>query len=106
MPSRKGCPNKNKTFLLGRLQEMYGDDFHPILRMAENAAKMQELLDTVDKDDKTIMFQGLKVAIEAWDKVAQYTEPKLKAVEHTGKDGEDLKILVVDYSSGYNAEDE
>lgn len=95
MPSRKGCPNKNKAFLLGRLQEMYGDDFHPILRMAENATKMQELLDKVDEDDKTIMFQGLRAAIDAWEKVAQYTEPKLKAVEHTGPGGGPLEITEI-----------
>ena len=42
MPSRAGSPNKNKAFLLNRLQDMYGDDFHPIMRMAENAALLHE----------------------------------------------------------------
>ncbi len=106
MPSRKGSPNKNKMFLLKRLQDMYGDDFHPILRMAENATKMQELLDEVDEKDKSIMFQGLRTAIDAWEKVAQYTEPKLKAVEHTGADGKDLTIKVVDFTGEYNGSDD
>ena len=95
MPSRKGSPNKNKTFLLNRLQDMYGKDFHPILRMAENADRMQTLLDEVDPDDKAILFQGLKTAVDAWEKVAAYTEPKLKAVEHTGPDGGPLQITEV-----------
>lgn len=75
MPSRAGSPNRNKAFLLDRLRDMYGDDFHPIMRMAENAVTLHEQargsLDTTD----------LKASIDAWDKIAQYTEPKLKASE-------------------------
>ena len=75
MPSRAGSPNKNKAFLLNRLQDMYGDDFHPIMRMAENAALLHEQArNTSDATD-------LKASIDAWDKIAAYTEPKLKASE-------------------------
>ena len=75
MPSRAGSPNKNKAFLLSRLQAMYGDQFHPIMRMAEQAAKLHNLAsNSEDRDD-------LKSSIDAWDKIAQYTEPKLKATE-------------------------
>lgn len=84
MPSRKGIPNKNKSFLLKRLQDMYGDDFHPIMRMAENAVELQKIAQT------ECDVQAHKAALDGWDKVAQYTEPKLKAVEMTGKDGSDL----------------
>ena len=70
-----GASNRNKSFLLNRLKDMYGDDFHPIMRMAENAVMLHEqargTLDTTD----------LKASIDAWDKIAQYTEPKLKASE-------------------------
>jgi len=61
--------------LLSRLQAMYGDQFHPIMRMAEQAAKLHNLAsNSEDRDD-------LKSSIDAWDKIAQYTEPKLKATE-------------------------
>jgi len=49
MPGRLGSPNKNKKFLLNRLQYMYVQDFHPIMKMAENAviqaSQMLELLE-------------------------------------------------------------
>ena len=51
MPSRLGSPNKNKKFLLNRLQDMYGKDFHPIMKMAENAIRLHEIAsrnDTID----------------------------------------------------------
>ena len=75
MPSRAGSPNKNKAFLLSRLQDMYGDQFHPIMRMAEQAAKLHNLASNSEERD------DLKSSIDAWDKIAQYTEPKLKATE-------------------------
>ena len=43
MPSRLGSPNKNKKFLLNRLQDMYGDDFHPVVMTAGNAMTLHEL---------------------------------------------------------------
>ena len=51
MPSSLGSPNKNKKFLLNRLQDMYGQDFHPIMKMAENAIRLHEIAsrnDTID----------------------------------------------------------
>ena len=51
MPSRLGSPNRNKKFLLNRLQDMYGRDFHPIMKMAENAIRLHEIAsrnDTID----------------------------------------------------------
>ena len=74
MTSRKGIPNKNKRFLLSRLQDMYGEDFHPIMRMAEQAARLHEIARNGETSD-------IKASIDAWDKVAAYTEPKLKASE-------------------------
>ena len=81
MGSRAGVPNKNKQFLLNRLQDMYGDDFHPIIRMAENALCLHM------KATETQEVADLKASIDGWDKIAQYTEPKLKAVEITGEGG-------------------
>ena len=63
---------------MNRLQDMYGKDFHPIMRMAENAVKLQ---DAADQDPNPMNF---KSALDGWEKIAQYVEPKLKAVELTG----------------------
>jgi len=54
---------------------MYGDDFHPIMRMAENAVTLH------DQARGTMDTADLKLSIDAWDRIAQYTEPKLKASE-------------------------
>lgn len=77
---------------------MYGDDFHPILRMAENAVKLQELMESVSDDEKGVIIQGIKASIDAWDKIAQYTEPKLKAVEHTGGTDNSLSVNIMNYA--------
>ena len=74
-----GSANKNKSFLMKRLEDMYGDDFHPIMRMAENAVKLQK---EADNDPNPMNF---KSALDGWEKIAQYVEPKLKAVEITGE---------------------
>ena len=75
MPSRAGSPNRNKAFLMDRLKDMFGDDFHPIMRMAENAVTLH------DQARGTMDTADLKLSIDAWDRIAQYTEPKLKASE-------------------------
>jgi hypothetical protein len=79
MPSRAGRPNKNKQFLLRKLQEMYGDDFNPVIKMAENAVALQAIAES-EPDDAN----ARRSALDGWDKVAQYVEPKLKAVEVQG----------------------
>ena len=70
-----GASNKNKAFLMDRLRDMYGEDFHPIMRMAENAVTLH------DQARGTMDTADLKLSIDAWDRIAQYTEPKLKASE-------------------------
>lgn len=70
-----GSANKTKAFLLNRLQDMYGDDFHPIMRMAEQAVKLHEKAEASEEPN------DYKASIDAWDKIAAYTEPKLKASE-------------------------
>jgi len=74
MARTKGAVGKNKAFLMSRLQDMYGERFHPILRIAENANRLDEL-SRVENDVATI-----KAATDAWAKIAEYTEPKLSAV--------------------------
>jgi len=87
-----GSSNRNKKFLLSRLREMYGDDFHPIMSAAKNAHRMNEI---AEKSDDIL---DLERASKAWDRIAEYTEPRLKAVEHTGEGGEPLQINLVQYA--------
>ena len=70
-----GSQGKNKAFLMDRLKAIYGEDFHPIMRMAENAVTLH------DQARGTMDTADLKLSIDAWDRIAQYTEPKLKASE-------------------------
>ena len=62
MARTKGAVGKNKAFLMSRLQDMYGEQFHPILRIAENANRLDEL-SRVENDVATI-----KAATDAWPK--------------------------------------
>ena len=80
-----GGSNRNSRFLLTKLKEMYGKDFEPIIKSAENAVRMQEIADdNLGGDDE---FNQRKECVSAWEKVAQYVSPKLKAIEVTGEDG-------------------
>lgn len=97
MPSRKGAPNRNKTFLNNRLKDMYGDDFDPIMKMAENAFRAQELLK--DERGSEFEFDMIIKTNGLWSSIAEYCAPKLKAVEHSGPDGEPLQIGVIDYAN-------
>lgn len=100
----KNSISKNKQFLLDRLQKMYGDDFHPIMNMAQNAVVLQKIADehaegmvTIAKTERGPEIINASTsavnAIAAWDKVAAYTEPKLKALEISGP-GEDGAITL------------
>ena len=53
---------------------MYVDDFHPIMKMAEDGVRLNEI--TSGKD-----------TIDAWDRIAKYTELKLKAVDCCHEEG-------------------
>lgn len=66
---KKGVPNKNKAFLLKRLEDMYGADFDPIVSMCDIAMNPE--------NDDTLKLSALK-------EVSQYLYPKLKSVEVTG----------------------
>jgi len=86
MARPEGSSNKNKAFLMNRLQAMYGEDFHPIMNMAENAVKLQKAADEAPEAN------NFKAAIDGWDKIAQYVEPKLKAIEISGDPDNPLEI--------------
>ena len=87
MAGRKGVPNKNKAYLMKRLQDMFGDDFDPIIRMAEQATRLHA--QAIDSEEGT---RALIDSISAWDKIAQYVQPKLKAIEITGENGEPVSV--------------
>jgi len=81
--SRKGIPNKNRDFLINRLKDMYGKDFDPVIKAAGNAKAMQDIAESeeskaLEPKDRVEMHNKTN---QAWDRVAQYTQPKLKAVE-------------------------
>lgn len=75
MARAKGIPNKNKRGLLAELKRQYGADFHPIMKMAEQAVQLH------NHANETKDAQDRKMSVDAWGKIAEYTEPKLKAVE-------------------------
>ena len=43
MSRTRGALGKNKAFLLNRLQSMYGKDFDPVMKMAEQAVTLDQL---------------------------------------------------------------
>ena len=103
MASREGSPNKNKQFLLKRLQDMYGADFHPIMNMAKNAAEYQKLVDSKQIDPEHLASSYVD-ANKLWEGIAQYVEPKLKAVEISGDQDKPLKIDSTVTFVGVNAD--
>jgi len=73
-----GSVSRNKQFLLNRLKDLYGDDFHPIMAMAENAYTLQKRVRA--KGDKAKSSELLD-ANRAWGEIAKYVEPQLKSVQ-------------------------
>ena len=102
MGNRAGSPNKNKAFLLNRLQDMYGEDFHPIMKIAANCNELQIGLDEMEAPDEDASLEQLidyregRVAAitranAEWSRIAEYTEPKLKAIELVADVGIDVR---------------
>jgi hypothetical protein len=111
-----GSKGKPKRMLTVRLQELYGDDFNPVVKMAGNAVTLQNIAqDAIEFYNKALqeiqdggasildeeavkelmkmtqrMSQTATDAINGWDRVAQYVQPKMKTIEHTGADGSEL----------------
>ena len=93
MPSRLGSRNKNKRFLLNRLQDTYVKEFHPIIKMAENAMILHRLA------SKTNTMNDLSRSIDAWDRIAKYTEPKLKAVDCYSEEDRVVNVIFKRFDS-------
>lgn len=82
---------------------MYGKDFHPIIKIAENCVELQSRVELINipelpeeptADDITeaaiardAKVNAIKIANNEWSRIAEYTEPKLKAMELTGPGG-------------------
>ena len=93
MPSRLGSRNKNKRFLLNRLQDTYVKEFHPIIKMAENAMILHRLA------SKTNTMNDLSRSIDAWDRIAKYTELKPKAVDCYSEEDRVVNVIVKRFDS-------
>ena len=79
---------RNEKFLLTRLKSMYGEDFDPIIQIAENAARLQAaIMGKLENGDDDVELSALIEANKEWERMAQFTHPKLKSVEHTAEDG-------------------
>lgn len=92
MGDRTGSKNKNKAFLLKRLQDMYGDQFDPIMRAAdladklhkqieESAEAIESIADPVEKMKMAAARTDLMCdAIDKWCKIAEFTNGKVSAI--------------------------
>jgi len=101
MARPKGALGKNKTFLLNRLQAMYGKSFDPVMKMAEQAVTLDQLA----LEDPSVTNQ--KESIQAWGKIAEFVTPKLKATEiSTGDGGLTVSIQRKKYDGSANEPEE
>ena len=97
MARPKGALGKNKAFLLNRLKDMYGKDFDPVMKMAEQAATLDQLA----LEEPSVTNQ--KESIHAWGKIAEFVTPKLKATEvTTGDNGLTVSIQRKKYDGSAN----
>jgi len=97
MARPKGALGKNKAFLLNRLKAMYGKDFDPVMKMAQQAVTLDELA----QNDPSVTNQ--KESIVAWGKIAEFVTPKLKATEvSTPDEGLVISVNRKRYDGGSN----
>lgn len=75
MASRKGIPNKPKQALLNHLQKKFGEEWNPVVEMAEHAVELSKAAVISRKREDR------ESAIAALDKVAVYVTPKLKQMD-------------------------
>ena len=81
--------------LLESLQDLYGEAFNPVLRMSELAIYAHnQAVASGDMGD-------MATAVQNWDRVASYIQPKLKAVE--GQVTHNIRAAVIDMT-GLNLE--
>ena len=87
LPAQRGRKSGiAKNSILNQLRRKYGKGFHPIMRQAELAIKMQDLAEATEANsDKSTRDKLLayKAAADTWDKISPYIVPKKKSVEVT-----------------------
>jgi hypothetical protein len=75
----RGSTNKPYRRVLDEyLERKYKGEFNPVINAIEGALKMQEIADTTGE------ISDYKTATEAFIKVSDFIQPRLKAVEHSG----------------------
>ena len=88
-----GIPNKNKRGMKQRLRDVYGEDFDVIMMMGKNCKQLFDMIpdEPTAEDIDTIIDANTQL-----DKLAQYVEPKLKAVELSGNVDSRTTLIVKD----------
>ena len=84
----KGTPNK-RTQYLDRIKASGVDPFNIMLKIANGEVEETEIIK--GKDGKPVKVKvpiPWRLRLDACKELAQYLEPKKKAIEITGKDGE------------------
>lgn len=94
---QKGTPNKHKRTFREQLRdycESIGVDPHRF--MADMIADAELVAIGVDDAGVAVLAPAVskKMKLEAAKELAQYLEPKLKAVEHSGEIAQDIHIEV------------
>ena len=93
MPRDAGIPNKNKRGMKHRLREAYGDDFDVIMMMGKNC---KQLFDMIPEKPTAEDIDTIIDANTQLDRLAQYVEPKLKAIEVSGNVDSRTTLVVKD----------
>jgi hypothetical protein len=98
MPGQVGRPKgsraKNKRGLLARLQQEFGKDYNPVLSMARIAHEVDENGDFVADSNTRFGYH---------EKIANFTVPRLKQVEHVNDDGP-LVVQLLKYADDSDTE--
>ena len=93
--SRRGSPNKHPTSFRTALRE-YCETLRvdPHRFMADLLANTDEVVIGVDNQGNPITAPAVKIELKfnVAKELAQYLEPKLKAVEHSGPDGAPILV--------------
>jgi hypothetical protein len=110
MSREPGIPNKNKRGLKAQLKQTYGKDFDVIMMMADNCVTLHAIAQAHKEGAITVgeaspgdiklidATSSAKVANEALEKLAQYVEPKLKAIEISGTIDQKHTVKIIDLS--------
>jgi hypothetical protein len=74
MARPSGALNKSKQRLINVLREEYGDDFDPVMKMAKNCSKLQQLVDSKENECGQVTQDAIALILSVnreWDRVAR-----------------------------------